>query len=93
MGDGHGLERKPGEAREKQWCPECKKYVLAVRPKTYLMLNLLLSVLTMGLWLIVWACTADLSTRKPHQCPACGAITQERAASDAVDELDTPRKE
>jgi len=87
MGDGDALKRKRGKARERQWCPECKKYVLAVRPKTNLRLNLLLSVLTMGLWLIIWACTADLSTRKPHQCPACGTITQEVAAGDAVVEL------
>ena len=87
MGNGDGLKRKPDEARQRQWCPECKKYVLAVRPKTNLKLNILLSVLTMGLWLIIWACTADLSTRKPRQCPACGTITQEVAAGDAVDEL------
>ncbi len=84
---GDGLKRKPGEAQERQWCPECKRYVLAVRPKTSLILNILLSAFTMGLWLIVWACTADLSTRKPHQCPACGTITQEMAAGDAVDKL------
>jgi hypothetical protein len=93
MGDSDGLKRKPGEARQRQWCPECKKYVIAVRPKTNLVMNLLLSVLTMGLWLIVWACTADLGTRRPHQCPSCGTGTQQTAASDAVDEPDSPHKE
>jgi hypothetical protein len=92
MGDGDTLKTKPDKAQERQWCPECKKYVLAVRPRTNLMLHLLLSVLTMGVWLIVWACTADLGTRKPHRCPVCGAGTQEMVPSDAVDELDSPHK-
>ena len=78
------LKRKPGEAQERQWCPECKKHVLAVRPKTDSTPNLLLSVLTMGLWLIVWACTADLGKKRPHQCPACGTRTQEMADSDGA---------
>ncbi len=93
MGNGDSLKTKSGKARRTQWCPECKKYVLAVRPKTNLMLNMLLSVLTMGVWLIVWACTADLCTKQPQQCPVCGTTTQERADSDAVDELDSPHKE
>jgi len=83
----YALKRKPGEAQERQWCPECKKYVLAGTPKTSSTVNLLLSVLTMGLWLIVWACTADLSTKKPHQCPACGTRTQKMADSDAIERI------
>ena len=81
------LKRKPGEARERQWCPECKKHVLAVRPKTDSTPNVLLSVLTMGLWLLVWACTADLSTKRPYQCPTCGTRTQKMADSDAVERI------
>jgi len=85
MGDGDSLKAKLGKVQERQWCPECKKYVLAVRPRTNRILHLLLSVLTMGVWLIVWACTADLSTKRPLQCPVCGTGTQERADSDAVE--------
>ncbi len=92
MADGDSLKTKPGKARQRQWCPECKKYVLAVRPRTNRIIHLLLSVLTMGVWLIVWACTADLGTRKPRQCPVCGTRTQEMPASDALDELDSPHK-
>ena len=84
MENGDSLKAKLGKVRERQWCPECKKYVLAVRPRIHHILNLALSVLTMGVWLIVWACTADLSTKRPHQCPVCGTETQERADSDAV---------
>jgi rubrerythrin len=83
------LKTKSVKARGTQWCPECKKYVLAVRPKTNFMLNMLLSVVTMGLWFLIWACTADLGTKQPKQCPVCGTTTQERADSDAVDGLDS----
>ena len=85
MGNGDSLKAKLGKVQERQWCPECKKYVLAVRPRTNRILHLLLSVLTMGVWLIVWACTADLGTKKPHKCPVCGTETQEMAPIDAVE--------
>lgn len=85
MGDGDSLKAKSGKVQERQWCPECKKYVLAVRPRTHRIINLALSVLTMGVWLIVWACTADFSTKRPHQCPVCGTETLEMAPSDAVE--------
>ncbi|HID29889.1 MAG TPA: hypothetical protein EYP19_07785 [Desulfobacterales bacterium] len=78
------LNWKSDEVWGKQWCPECKKRVLAVRPRTEAMVNLLLSVVTMGLWLIVWACTADLGKKGPYQCPACGTRTQEMADSDGT---------
>jgi uncharacterized protein (UPF0212 family) len=87
---GDSLNKRLGASEEGQWCPQCGKYVEAVRLKTNnLMVNLLLSVLTMGIWLIVWVCTADLSTRKPYQCPACGTRTQEIAV-DATDNCDSP---
>ena len=85
MNNENSLNTKLGKARRTQWCPECKKYVIAVRPKTNLMLNMLLSVVTMGLWVLIWACTADLGTKQPRQCPVCGTTTQERADSDAVE--------
>ncbi|MBW1769870.1 MAG: hypothetical protein JRJ17_01650 [Deltaproteobacteria bacterium] len=88
---GDGLNKRLGASEEGQWCPECGKYVEAVRLRTNnLIMNLLLSVLTMGVWLIVWVCTADLSTRKPHQCPACGTRTQETTGVDATDNCDSP---
>jgi hypothetical protein len=88
---GDGLNNTSGAPEERQWCPECGKYVHAVRPKANnLITNLLLSVLTMGIWLIVWACTADLSTRKSSKCQACGTRTQEKMGVDATDELDSP---
>jgi hypothetical protein len=92
MGDNDSVKTKSGKAQERQWCPECRKYVLAVRPGTNRIIHLLLSVLTMGVWLIVWACTADLGTRKPCQCPVCGTQTQEMADSEAGDEPDSPHK-
>jgi hypothetical protein len=88
---GDDLNKTSDAPKEGQWCPECRKYVQAVRLKAdNLKINLLLSILTMGIWLIVWACTADLATRKPHQCPICGTRTQEMTCVDATDELDSP---
>jgi hypothetical protein len=88
---GDGLNKTSDAPKEGQWCPECKKYVQAVRLKAgNLKINLLLSILTMGIWLIVWACTADLGTRRPYQCPACGTRTQKMTGVDASDELDSP---
>ena len=87
---GDRLNKTSDAPKEGQWCPECRKYVQAVRLKAgNLKINLLLSVLTMGIWLIVWACTADLA-RRPPQCPVCGTRTQEMTGVDAGDELDNP---
>lgn len=87
-----GVLNNASDARKKgHWCPECGQYVQAVRPKANnLLINLLLSVLTMGIWLIVWACTADLAAKKSPKCPSCGTRTQEMVGYDAPDVLDSP---
>jgi hypothetical protein len=71
--------------KEEQWCPECKQHVQPVKAKdSNLMMNILLSIFTMGIWLIVWACTADISKRASYQCPVCGTKTQDKAIVDAT---------
>jgi hypothetical protein len=83
------VKKTLGADRARWWCPECKQYVQAVRPKDgNLITNLLLSVFTLGVWLIVWACTADLRPKGPPQCPICGTRTETTSDRDAGDELD-----
>ena len=38
-----------------KYCGTCRRYVLAQRPKTNHVLHFLISVLTCGLWVFVWA--------------------------------------
>lgn len=88
-----GVKKTLGAAQARQWCPECKRYVRAVRAKdSNLMTNLLLSVFTLGVWLIVWACTADLSPKGPPQCPICGTRTEATSDMGTGDELDRDTK-
>ena len=71
------VRKKLRDFQEQQWCSACKKYVLASTSQTNKRANILLSVLTLGIWLIVWACTADLGAKGPPVCPACGNIAGE----------------
>lgn len=78
-------------SKQIEWCPRCKEYVEAIGLKPdNRMMNVVLSILTMGIWLIVWLCTADLTTRT-NQCPACGTKTQETAGMDAIEEDEPSR--
>lgn len=53
-----------------KWCRTCNRQTLANRPGTNHVLHLLLSIITCGLWLIVWA----LSSVKfgGWRCAFCG---------------------
>lgn len=37
-----------------KWCRSCKKQVLVRRPGTNHLLHLILSVVTAGVWVIIW---------------------------------------
>lgn len=76
------VRKRLRDCQEKQWCAECKNYVLASTSQTNKRANILLSVLTLGIWLLVWACTADLSAKGAPVCPACGKITGETAGAE-----------
>lgn len=58
--------------RTRQWCSTCKAPVLASTARMNEKANILLSILTLGIWLIVWACTADLCAQGDPRCPVCG---------------------
>jgi hypothetical protein len=52
-----------------KFCPSCDKNVLAVRPGTSRLRNLSLTVLTLGLWSVVWV--VDAYRRPGWRCSAC----------------------
>ena len=72
-----GLGKKRGRIDKSRWCSECKRYVLPVNSKPNVVVNSLLSIFTLGVWLVVWVCTADLSGKKPPSCPLCGTIVDD----------------
>lgn len=56
------------------WCPNCKRQVVTQRQGTNHVLHLILTVLTLGLWAIVWAVVATMNRSKIARCSVCGAL-------------------
>ncbi len=52
-----------------KYCANCQKHVLALRPGTSRMRQMLLTVLTLGLWSIVWI--RDSIRRPGWRCSQC----------------------
>lgn len=52
-------------------CSKCQKKTLHIEQKMNHILHLLLSVVTAGVWIIVWIILAILHSNKP-QCTMCG---------------------
>jgi hypothetical protein len=65
-----------GEIRARRWCPVDERPVLAVKGRPSHVLHLILSVLTLGLWLVVWLGMSIMSETAPYRCPMCGAKTR-----------------
>ena len=63
-----------GIEQRQRFCPVENRRVLAVRQTPNHILHLLLSVLTLGLWLIVWVAQAIYP--RPWLCPSCGSKTK-----------------
>lgn len=59
------------DERKSGYCRSCKKRNVVFRPGTSHLLHLFLSIITAGIWLIVWL----LSTIKVGgwRCSACGS--------------------
>lgn len=57
--------------QEMRHCPDCGKPTLHLRYKTGHILHLLLSVLTLGAWLVVWL-AVGISNGLRSQCTVCG---------------------
>ena len=55
---------------KREYCHDCKRYVLAQRKGTNHVLHLLLSVITVGLWVIIWILLCI--PIDGWYCPNCG---------------------
>lgn len=62
-----------GSIQSRRYCPNCGCDVLALSNSVNHVLHLILSVLTGGLWLLVWVLMA--ARVKDWRCSRCGAIT------------------
>lgn len=60
-----------GTVESTAYCPQCEDQVRITRQTPNHLLHLVLSVVTMGLWVIVWAMLA--MEKRPWRCSACGA--------------------
>lgn len=80
MGDSPGVR---GAGREgivgamhvsSMYCPTCKKQVMAHQKTANHVLHLLLTILTAGLWLLVWI--AAIASPGPKRCSQCGSVSR-----------------
>jgi len=64
-------------AYKQAYCTTCSRSVLAVRNETNHVLHLLLTLVTCGLWFIVWVMVAGFSDAS-FRCPECGSVVNPR---------------
>jgi hypothetical protein len=83
------VRKRIQSVQKQQWCRNCSRYVPASASRIDMRTNILLSILTLGIWLIVWACTADLSSEVLRKCPACGEETQSAPDNQPVEPTQT----
>lgn len=60
-----------GVQKAQRYCPNDNRLVLAEREVPNRVFHLLLSVLTAGIWLIVWV-PLELMAPARYRCPICG---------------------
>lgn len=53
-------------------CKTCGQLRLFEKKGANHVLHLLLSVVTVGIWIPVWILIVILSAFRPHRCPVCG---------------------
>ena len=53
------------------FCRQCKQNTLHIQPATSHVLHLLLSIITMGVWIFVWVLVA-MSNGSQRNCTVCG---------------------
>ena len=58
-----------------RFCLTDDRMVLAVKRAHNHLLHLLLTLITGGLWLPIWALVCVRAATKPYRCPVCGAET------------------
>jgi len=62
-------------AIERKWCPQCDAYVKAERHGASHLFHLVMSCITVGLWLIVWFFVAN---GREFHCSTCGSKVKNR---------------
>lgn len=68
-----------GIHKTRRYCPEDDRMVLAEKQTPNHLLHLVLSIVTAGIWIIVWVVLAIGSDFGAYKCPHCGAKTRSRA--------------
>jgi hypothetical protein len=54
------------------WCPVCGRQSLFQKPRINHVLHLILSIVTLGLWLFVWAFLGFVNSSRQPRCSTCG---------------------
>lgn len=61
-----------GTTQDMQFCKHCDKMTMHIRPATSHILHLLLSVVTMGIWVPVWLLIGISNSMEKGKCSVCG---------------------
>lgn len=72
------------------YCHTCQRQSLFQKPGINHLLHLILSVLTLGLWLFVWLILAMINAGKPERCVTCGMSKGMGAGMTAVPPVQVP---
>jgi hypothetical protein len=59
-------------ATESGWCPTCKAQRLLLRERPNHILHLILTIVTLGLWAVVWIIIAAQTSGAAARCSQCG---------------------
>lgn len=54
------------------WCKYCQQQQLMVKPRINHVLHLILTLVTLGVWGIVWIGLGLMSALKRYRCSQCG---------------------
>jgi hypothetical protein len=73
-----------GVKYRQRYCPNDREMVLAVKNTPNHILHVVLTIVTLGLWSVVWIVVTVLALGRPYRCQKCGTPTVEAASSSAV---------
>lgn len=68
-----------GVEKSRRYCPEDDRMVLAEKPGTNHVLHLILTLLTVGFWVIIWVMVSLNNASNSYRCPHCGTVTKRHA--------------
>lgn len=78
-----------GEQKNSGFCKACNSKVLITRPGVNHLLHLILTIITLGVWIVVWVLVSVVNTVSPGgwRCSQCGSEVDTLAWSEAKKEL------